>query len=183
MQPPLPSISEQLAPITEALDALSHDQRVNWMRGLGRRDLRALWELAAQGDALTVEHFTRDEGQVVHHHGQNSLPAFNVFQKRIVRRGGVVQGFNYQSMSAITGPGHFTVHQQGTEVAFDYIQVPSDAPAEFPAIKPNDQGLSRLVYGGMIDLNRRVSTHCVIGAAFRRGKPENAWYMLVREDG
>lgn len=182
MTPPLPSLSDRLSPITAALDALSHDQRVNWMRGLGRRELRALYELASQGEPLTVAHFTRGEGEVVIHHGQNSLPAFTVFQKRIVSRGGVVQGFNFQSMSAVTGPGHFTVHQDGDEVLFDYIQVPADAPAEFPAVKPNDQGLSRLVYGGMIDRNRRVSTHCVIGSAYRGEKAQGAWYMLTRQD-
>ena len=182
MTPPLPSLSDKLAPLTEALDALSHDARVNWMRGLGKRELRALYELASQGAPLTVEHFIRGEGEVVIHHGKNSLLAFTGFQKRIVRRGAVVQGFNFQSMSAITGPGHFTVHQDGDEVLFDYIQVPADAPAEFPPVQPNDKGLSTLVYGGMIDRNRRVSAHCVIGSAYRGGKSQGAWYMLTRED-
>ena len=42
---PLPSLSSDIAPISTALDALSHEERVNWMRGLGKKELTALLKL------------------------------------------------------------------------------------------------------------------------------------------
>jgi hypothetical protein len=47
-------------------------------------------------------------------------------------------------------------------------------------VKANDAGLSRFVYGGMIDKVRRVSEDAVIGAAFRGGKQTGDYFMLVR---
>lgn len=182
MTPPLPSLSASLDPIHEALDGLSHDQRVNWMRGLGRKEQKALYGLAGGRLPLGVSHFHGAEGQVIIHHGQNSLLAFNAFQKRVVLFEGRLQGYNHQTMSWFTGPGHFLLRQDGDEVLFDYNEVPPRAPEGFPPVVPNDKGLSNLVYGGMIDRVRRVSRHVVIGEAFRRGKPENAWFMLIRED-
>lgn len=178
---PLPSRLDSLDPLATALDALDHNQRVAWMRGLGRGQLRALYELAAGGPPLSVDHFHGAEGEIVHNHGQNSLPAFTVFQKRVVRRGEIVHGFNFQTMSPLTGPGHFLVFQDGPEVLFDYRGLPPDVPEGFPPLAPNDRGLSRLVYGGMVDRVRRVSQHAVIGAAFKGDKAMGAWFMLVRE--
>jgi hypothetical protein len=166
---PLPSLSETLGPITEALDTAEHADRLNWMRGLSRKELRALYTKAEGHLALETAHFHTDEGAVVIHHGQNSLPAFNAFQKRVCRRGEVLQGYNHQTMAWFTGPGHFTLSQDG------------DVPAEFPTLKPNEAGFSRFVYGGMVDRVRRVSAHCVIGAAFKGEKAMGAWFMLTRE--
>lgn len=182
MTPPLPTLAASLDPISDALDRLSHDERINWMRGLGRGQMRALNQLAAGRLPLQVAHFHGEEGRIIINHGQNSLPVFTHFQKRVVKRGDVVQGYNHQTMSFVTGPGHFLVTQDGDEVLFDYTGLPADAPAEFPPLAPNDKGLSTLVYGNMIDRVRRVSRHLVIGEAFRKGKAENAWFMLCRED-
>ncbi len=181
MTPPLPTLTDSLAPITEALDNLSHDERVNWMRGLGRGQLRRLFDLAEQGGPLEMDWYVGEEGQIVIHEGQNSLPAFNVFQKRFVRFEGRIQGYNHQTMSPITGPGHFTVRQDGAEVLIDYNLVPPTKPDVFPALQPNEKGLSRLVYGFMIDRMRRVSRDCTIGAAEKGGKRMGAWFMLTRQ--
>lgn len=180
MSPPLPSLSEHLAPIAAALDELDHTSRVNWMRGLGRGELRALYALAAEGGPLDVDWYADAEGVVVVHEGQNSLPAFTVFQKRFARWQGRVQGYNHQTLSPITGPGHFTVRQDGPEVLIDYTLLPDSAPPEFPPLQPNEQGVSRLVYAGMIDRMRRVSRDCTIGVATKGGKPIGAWFMLIR---
>ena len=71
---PLPSLSDNIAPIREALDAASHDQQVNWMRGLGRKELRALYELAeGKGSvALSDLHGATDELANGRSHGINS---------------------------------------------------------------------------------------------------------------
>lgn len=176
---PLPSLSDSLSPISSALDAVTSAERVNWMRGLGKKELVALWKLA-DGHPLLVEHFHGAEGQVVIHEGQNSLPAFNAFQKRFVLRAGVVQGYNHQSMAWITGPGHFTVTQAGAEVLLDYLSEPKSVPSEFPALKANDAGFSRLVYMGMHDFCRRVSEHVIIGEARKGGKPTGDYFMLCK---
>lgn len=176
---PLPSLSEALAPIEAALDAATSDERVNWMRGLGKRELVALWSLA-EGRPLSLDDLAANDGEVVIHEGQNSLPLFNAFQKRMVRRNGGVQGYNHQAMSWITGPGHFIVREGAGAAYFDYTEVPRDAPAEFPPVKPNDAGLSKLVYAGMIDRLRKVAHHTLIGLAEKGGKATGDYFMLVR---
>ncbi len=179
---PLPTHSDNLEPLTAALEAASHEERVHWMPGLSRRELKALYLLAATGGPLPVAHFHKDAGEVVTHHGKNSLPAFTHFQKRVCLHDGTLQGYNHQTMSWLTGPGHFTLRQDGEdEVIFDYISQPSSAPSDFPELVPNEKGGGRFVYAGMIDRVRRVSTHCVIGAAIKGDKDIGARFMLTRE--
>ena len=178
---PLPSQTDECKELAEALDTASPEQRLNWMRGLSAKELARMYELAEGGTRLELEHFHAGPGDVVIHHGQNSLPAFNAFQKRVVDNNGVLQGYNHQTMAWITGPGHFTLSQDEGEVLFDYIREPEHAFPEFPPLKKNTSGISALVYGNMIDRVRRVSKHCVIGAAFKKGKAMNAWFMLLRE--
>jgi hypothetical protein len=179
---PLPSLSDSVGPIASALDALTHDERVNWMRGMGKKQQVALWKLCEGRDVRLAELHGAD-GEVVIHEGQNSLPAFSTFQKRVVKRGDVVQGYNHQSMSWLVGPGHFLVKEANEPLPgahFSYLEVAKDAPADFPPIQPNDQGLSTLVFGHMVDYLRRVSPHVVIGAAWKKGKPSGDYFMLVR---
>ncbi len=176
---PLPSMSASIEPVRAALDAASTDECVNWMRGLGKKELIALWTLTA-GREVPQAYFHRGPGEVVIHEGQNSLAAFNQFQKRVALHNGRVQGYNHQAMSWFTGPGHFQVQGDAASSYFDYTVTVPDAPAEFPPVKPNDAGLSRLVYGGMIDKVRQVSANSVIGAAFRADKATGDYFMLVR---
>jgi len=140
-----------------------------------------MYVLSDGAHPLPVGHFHASEGEVIIHHGQNSLPAFNAFQKRMVQNNGELQGYNHQALGWITGPGHFTLRQDGNEVLFDYTAEPEQSFAEFPPLKSNTSGLSTLVYGHMVDRVRRVSDHCVIGAAFKKGKAMGAWFMLIRE--
>ncbi|MDP2304471.1 MAG: hypothetical protein Q8P18_00420 [Pseudomonadota bacterium] len=179
---PLPSLSDSLAPITAALDAHGHDERVNWMRGLGKKEQVALWKLA-DGRLVTTAELHGPEGEIVIHEGQNSLPLFSTFQKRVVKRGGVVQGYNHQSMGWLVGPGHFLVGEADAPhggAHFSYLSVAASAPPEFPALQPNDTGLSTLVFAHMIDYLRRVSPHVIIGAAYKKGKATNDYFMLIR---
>ncbi|MFZ5475769.1 MAG: hypothetical protein ACOZNI_03245 [Myxococcota bacterium] len=175
---PLPSQSPSLAALSSALDAASHDARVAWMRGLGKREIVALWALA-EGHPVPLADLHAGEGDVVIHEGQNSLPLFNVFQKRVVRRGDVVQGYNHQFWSWFTGPGHFFVRGDG-DAYFDYTSVPESAPAVFPPLAPNDGLVSQFVYGGMIDRLRKICRHGLVGMAERGGKPTGDYFLLVR---
>ena len=178
---PLPSKLSELSGLSHALNEGAHEERINWMRGLNSKELEAMYVLAHAGPRLGLEHFHAEPGDVVIHHGQNSLLAFNGFQKRVVDNGGILQGYNHQALSWITGPGHFTLRQDGDEVLFDYTAEPTTTFGEFPPLKSNTSGLSTLVYGHMVDRVRRVSDHCVIGAAFKKGKAMGAWFMLIRE--
>ena len=63
----------------------------------------------------------------------------------------------------------------------DYRRVPEAHPDGWPAIRRNEQGLSRFVYGFMVDTLRRVSEHVTIGSAARKGKDLGSWFILTRE--
>jgi hypothetical protein len=181
---PLPSLSDNIAPIREALDAASHDQCVNWMRSLGRKELRALYELAAgKGEVSLSDLHGPEDDEVIVHLGQNSLPLFSTFQKRFCRRGDVVQGYNHNPdhLTWFTGPGHFTCVQEGAEVLIDYEVLPPDVPSAFPALIDNDSGTRSLVFGKLKDRLRRVSSTCTVGRAYKGDKPMSAWFMLVRQ--
>ena len=128
----------------------------------------------------------------VRHHGKNTLPAFTHFEKRFCRPKGAdphkpeaLYGFNFQTLSPLTGPGYFlAVEASGRpEVLVDYNRVPEDQPEGWPAIRANERGLSRFVYGFMVDTLRRVSEHVTIGSAARKGKDLGSWFVLCRQEG
>ena len=168
--------------LREQLDTASHETRLAWMWGLNKRELRALYETAA-GNAVGVAQFHAGPGETLINHGQNSLPLFSRFQKRVALNGQQVQGYNHQSMAWLTGPGHFVVRESPDvegEVWFDYTGVPDADFAGFPKVVSNDSGLSRLVYSGMIDIMRRVSSDITIGAALKKGKMTGDYFALCR---
>lgn len=182
---PLPSLSAALAPLSAALDAITEQQRMWWMRGLSGGELRALWRLAlTQSAPLPMAALIGAPGEVVIHEGKNSLPFFCEFQKRFVlSEGGLVQGYNHNSalVTAVSGPGHYTAHQHDDhEVWIDYTRLPPSAPSAFPPLIDNTGGTRRFVFGGMVDQLRRVSAHCTIGLATRHGEPMSSWFMLCR---
>ena len=63
----------------------------------------------------------------------------------------------------------------------DYNELPASAPESWPGIRRNEVGVSRFVYGFMVDTLRRVSQHVTIGSAARNGKPMGSWFVLCRE--
>lgn len=184
----------QTREIARFLDALEPRQRVEAIRSLGRSEQRKLYQAVdgflpvrlheivppAVGDLVTVRH-----------HGRNTLPAFTHFEKRFCRPSGAdprkpgeLYGFNFQAMSRVTGPGYFVAREDPSrpEVWVDYNEVPPEHPEGWPEIRRNEVGLSRFVYGFMIDTLRRVSEHVTIGSAARRGKDMGSWFILCRED-
>ena len=176
---PLPTEVSSLAPLADALDAASPEDRIVWLRRLGRSDMVAVWKLTA-GNPVDIPYFHGQEGEVVIHEGKNSLPLFNQFQKRFVLRNGAVQGYNHQANAWFTGPGHFTMFAMGDEVVIDYLKIPTNIPSEFPPLQDNMAGFSRFVYGGTQDWCRRISKHSIIGEARRGDKPIGAYFVLVR---
>jgi hypothetical protein len=179
--------------VARFLDALSGEDRIRAIRGLSGAEQRKLYD-AVDGFAPVrlVELVPPSVGDlgVVRHYGKNSLPLFTEFEKRVSRAPdldpeapGELMGFNYQTMSPVSGPGYFVAieDEQRGEVLVDYRRLPDRHPVGWPAIKSNERGLSRFVYGFMVDTLRRVSEHVTIGSASRDGKDLGNWFVLCRE--
>ena len=182
--------SLDLDAITEALDALSQDARLQFIRALGKKIQRKLFESCEGRGGLTMEAIVPSDkaplSEVIHH-GRNSLPTFNFFQKRFCRVPGSDRfaGYNEQSMMWATGPGYFVTRPADDvegEVDIDYCLLPTQKVDSWPEIVPQESRLGRFVYSGMVDRLRRVSSHVTIGRAIRHGKEEDNYFLLVRED-
>ncbi|MBW1808366.1 MAG: hypothetical protein JRJ87_09245, partial [Deltaproteobacteria bacterium] len=80
-------------------------------------------------------------------------------------------------------PGYFVAYNDPDrgEVLVDYNQQPAERPTGWPKLADNTQGLSRLVYGFMIDRLRGVTSQVSIGRAWKKGKIQKAWFALCRE--
>jgi len=179
--------------IARFLDGLAHVERVEAVRSLGRSEQRGLYA-AVDGFlplrlADLVPPSTADLAPV-RHHGRNTLPVFTLFEKRFCRpRGqdrekpGELWGYNFQTFSFATGPGYFIAREDPSrpEVLVDYNQVPAGHPEGWPEVRRNEVGLSRFVYGHMIDTLRRVSEHVTIGSAARKGRELGSWFVLARQ--
>lgn len=180
------------AQLAAHLDALDAEERVRQSRALSAKAQKRLWQVCASAPAFTLDDLIPSsiaDGQTVIYAGKNSLAMFTIFEKRFTRRAGAVVGYNNQSMSFVTGPGYFTVVQatgdRARELLFDYTRVPADAPSDWPAIKPNEAGLSRFVYKNLHDFCRRVSRDVIIGSATRvnkdgREEDIDSYFVLAR---
>lgn len=183
----------RLKELAALLDGLSHDERVSFVRSLGRAEQRRLYEAAAGflplglADLVTPRHA---DGVTVRHFGKNTLPAFTHFEKRFCRpagedpqRPGILYGFNHQSLGWLTGPGYYVARMDPArpEVLIDYRELPPVAPAGWPPLRRNEVGPARFVYGFMVDRLRRVSEHVSIGSAARKGRDLGSWFALTRE--
>ncbi len=177
---PLPTLTDDLAAFRAALTSRPLQERVNYMHGLPKREMRRLWN---EGLPLSLAELVAGEGEIVRHEGQNDLPPFfDRFEKHVVLRAGQVQGINVQKFAFATGPGHFSVRQDGDEVWFDYTSLPTSVPEGWPGVVGNEGGISGLVYGHMIDRVRKVIDGMVVGKVWKRGKPEEHYFMLARRE-
>jgi hypothetical protein len=179
--------------IAGLLDALDSEARIAAIRSLGRTEQRALYRAVEGFRPVTLTDLVpADAGDfaTVRHYGRNTLPAFSLFEKRFTRppgedreKPGELFGFNFQSMQPVTGPGYFIACQdaQRPEVLVDYTRVPETHPDGWPEIRPNERGLSRFVYGYMVDTLRGVTEHVTIGSAARKGRDMGSWFVLCRE--
>lgn len=175
-----------------AFERASAEERVAAIRKFSGSIQRRLFDAAA-GRRVTVEQIVPPgTGPLVEviHEGQNTLPAFNAFQKRFCRPSAehapadreTLWGYNHQTLSGITGPGYYVAYDdpEAGEVVVDYRELPPERPDNWPPILDNKAKLGRFVYYGMVDRLRRVSDHVTIGRAYK-GKPMNAWFVLVRQ--
>jgi hypothetical protein len=178
--------------LADLFDGLSSDMRTALVRRLGRAEQRTLYQKVAGFQPLGLVDLvpaTRADQEEVRHLGLNTLPAFRVFEKRFARPPGQdpaapakVSGYNFQAMSVVTGPGYFEAIEDANkaEVLVDYGRLPESTPAEWPAVRSNERGLARFVYGFMVDRLRRVSEHVTIGSAARKGRDLGSYFALAR---
>ncbi|MBW2396339.1 MAG: hypothetical protein JRG95_18975 [Deltaproteobacteria bacterium] len=183
----------EMESVAAFLDGLTHAERVEATRSVGRKPQARLYRAAKGFAPVRLEELVPPgvgDGKAVRHFGKNSLPAFTQFEKRFCRPPGQdpgapqeLWGFNFQTLQPLTGPGYYVARPSpdAPEVWVDYNLVPSEAPAGWPPLRSNETGLSRFVYGFMIDTLRRVSEHVTIGSAARRGKDLGSWFLLTRE--
>ena len=180
--------------VARVLDDMTHAERVIAVRSAGRAEQRRLYEAVAGFRALRMTDMVPAgvaAMRPVRHYGKNTLPAFTHFEKRFTRPPDAdpnapaqLWGYNEGSARWITGPGYFVLRPDAErgELLVDYNLVPPAHPPEWPAIRRNESGLSRFVYGYMIDRLRGVSQHVTVGSAARKGKDLGSWFLLCRED-
>lgn len=179
--------------VAALLDGMTHSERLEATRSVGRKPQARLYRAAQGFAALRLQDLVPPgigDGKAVRHFGKNSLPAFTQFEKRFCRPAGQdpeapteLWGFNFQTLQPLTGPGYYIARASpdAPEVWVDYNLVPPEAPAGWPPLRSNETGLGRFVYGFMIDTLRRVSEHVTIGSAARQGKELGSWFLLTRE--
>ena len=178
--------------IARLLDGLDPTVRPRVIRRLGRVGQRSLYAKVEGHASLELTDLVPPdcaELAEVRHLGRNSLPAFTIFEKRFCRlpgseprTPGALAGYNFQTLSPVTGPGYFmAVEDENTrEVLVDYRRLPDQKPADWPEIRSNERGLARFVYGFMVDRLRRVSEHVTIGSAARNGRELGSYFILCR---
>ena len=184
---------------TGSLDEIAHwldnqtpENRLQTIQSLNKADQRTLFEKCANTAPLTLDYFCAEPNVEVIHDGKNSLPAFQLFQKRFVRLDDDrVIGYNHASTMGVIGPGYFVLKEtnenpewaQHGSVVVDYYEVldaNTPIPSTWPKVKGNHQGLQIFVYNKMHDFMRRVSTHVSIGSAFKKGKSIDSYFLLCR---
>jgi len=179
--------------VARALDSMSPGERVRAIRATGRAEQRRLYEAVSGFRALRLVDVVPAAVPAltpVRHHGKNTLPLFTDFEKRFCRPADAdarnpdrLWGYNESSGMWAVGPGYFVLRPDAArgELLVDYTLLPSDRPSSWPEIRSNERGLSRFVYGFMVDTLRGVSEHVTIGSAARRGKDIGSWFLLCRE--
>lgn len=180
--------------IASLLEGLGNDRRPGVVRRLGPASQRELYQQVEGLAPLRLVDLVpaaRADLESVRHLGRNTLPLFRIFEKRFCRLPGEdpesparLAGYNFQTMSRITGPGYFIASPdpESGEIRIDYTRLPDTRPPDWPAIRSNERGLARFVYGFMVDRLRRVSEHVTIGSAFRKGRELGSYFILTRAD-
>jgi hypothetical protein len=173
--------------IAALLDGLDHDGRWALLSRLNRGQQRVLYR-KADAATMDVAHLVGAAPPLteVVHDGTNTLPVFRRFQKRFCRpvSGEGLYGYNEGSTRRFIGPGYFVaLPAEGGGVVVDYFQVPSGTvPGGWPRVVPNSQGLQRFVFHQTRDYLRRVSAHVSVGAAYKKDRPLDHYFVLCRRD-
>jgi hypothetical protein len=185
--------------IAAFLDNLDGTQRWEHVQRLGRDEQRTLYRKSASS-TIGLNHFVRVADPLVEviHDGINTLPVMprlRRFQKRFCRPDDSSSqrlfGYNEGPLRRLIGPGYFVAFSTEADLArqahggvvVDYFQVPGGAVATgWPQVVPNARGLQRYVYDQTRDFMRRVSAHVCVGAAFKRDKPLDHYFVLCRRE-
>ncbi|MFT3696977.1 MAG: hypothetical protein QM831_27795 [Kofleriaceae bacterium] len=191
---------ETIDAIAAHLDSLSASERWDHVGALGRDRQRTLFDKAAHARPIDFAHFvgTAKPREEVIHDGMNTLPLpppLRRFQKRFCRPPGHADhlaGYNEGPTRAVVGPGYFLAIPTTERPAWaargaivvDYFQVPdaSEIAAGWPAVVDNNWRLQRFVYHQTRDFMRRVSRHVSVGAAFKRERPLDHFFVLCCRD-
>jgi hypothetical protein len=190
---PMPTRVDHLTDIIHGLNASELSIQVKWTRGLNFKEMESLWGLC-RDTHISSDDFVHDDASVVICEGKNGLPVLTQFQKRFARLGDQIVGYNHNNwlQAWLGGPGHFVVHDSPSvegEVWINYLMTPRQKHPDYPKLLSNNvllhpRGLfARWVYGGMVDVIRRVSDHVVIGYSIRPdnspGPNEGMYFTLV----
>jgi hypothetical protein len=170
------------------LDRLPVRERLEQVLAVTGRNVGKLYDAVAGAPPLALDDLCpRTEKGTVILEGRNSLPLpVSRFQKRFAWVGDALIGYNHQIFAPLVGPGFFAVRPAPSEGAhadelyFDYTAgAPPAVPAGWPAYKPNERGVSRLVYADMLDYCRRVATGVLVGKAYKHGEAMGAYFTLT----
>ena len=177
-----------LADVAAYLDPLAPEPLRAVLSRLTRAQQRALYGKA--DPVLDLTHLVPGDDPLteVVHDGWNTLPVpppLRRFQKRFCRpadpAAGHLYGYNEGPTRRVIGPGYFVAHPDGTGVVIDYYQVPDGPVAPgWPRVVPNSHGLQRFVYHQTRDHLRRICATVAIGAAFKRDRPLDHYFVLCR---
>ena len=168
--------------IASHLDGLSPERRVEEVLAFPGGLQAKLWKIV-EGSPAKLDGYVDTDEETIIYELKNNLPVFNVSQKRFYRRPGAeVVGYNHTTGLAaqFAGPGYFFAHDGAEMLEFDYTRLPSFRPDGWPEIKPNTGLIPGITYGNMIDYCRKVSQKTLIGAAYKGGKPRDAYFLLTR---
>lgn len=178
--------------ITEILDGLGHEGRVHTTHTWGKAEMEKVFDAAKGYKPVDVDFFVPVSEPLVEvqHDLHNTVPLPGTEgQKRFARStadANVLIGFNPQPMNAFSGPGYFTATKgegdHAGELVVDYTKIPTEKVASWPAIRDNGGFIPGIVYGGMTDYVRAISSHVSIGKAFKGGQSRDAFFTIVRRD-
>jgi hypothetical protein len=175
-----------LKQVTDYLSKLSHDQKCSEVLTLNKQCQARLWELAKDGRPLDLDYLVPKAIKPLDPQpfdGKNSLPVYTRFQKVFYRTpDGQIAGYNNSSAAWLIGWGYYITEpgwKNKKELAVNYMKIPKDKPADWPEIKSNLSGLTRFVYGNMVDFLRGVDDDVMIGKATRKGEKEMESYFVL----
>ena len=139
--------------IQRHLASLSGAERVTQATHLDRRHHKTLWDLSANTDPLRLDEVVSSDRaplDPVPFEGQNNQPIYRPFKKVFYRTSsGTIGGYNDSPAAWFAGPGYYILKSDQSGIYVDYTDIPREKPAAWPAIRPNDTGITQFVYGHM----------------------------------
>ncbi len=171
--------------IAQHLDSLRADQRIQEVLTMPLGHLGKLWKLIQSKPLISADKLAPEVEKTVIYELRNSVAILPNSQKRFYRTTtGEVFGYNHSSAFErfFAGPGYFVVEPENNQLVFDYTKLPSAKPEGWPPLRPNKGLIPGLVFGGLRDEMRIVSTNTVLGAAFKGKKPINVYFILTRAE-